>query len=216
LSSKLITSFMQENNLCDLWRMHNPEKRYYTCKQDNRPACSRIDYFLMSFPITHGAYISHSPFVHSDHSIVSLSLPSSMPTSERGPGVWRLNTSILQDKDFQHLTTETLTQFQQCLPLYPSPAECWEDAKLACIEICKQFSQAHTLKRKADLEYLENDIRNIESELASSPTNPHLLHSLSITRSKLAQHIAYKTEGIRIRSRIRWLLEGERPTRYFF
>src|SRR5690606_25345839 len=39
---------------------------------------------------------------------------------------------------------------------------------------------------------------------------------LQVAKINLEQHISYKTEGIRIRSRIKWLTEGERPTRYFF
>jgi len=84
------------------------------------------------------------------------------------------------------------------------------------MQICQQFSKSLALARKTEYEELEKEIRSIETELSLSPTNHQLLNALQNSRHKLTQHIAYRTEGLRIRSRIKWLLEGERPTRYFF
>src|SRR5690606_38225905 len=106
--SAMITEFMQRYNLCDLWRFHNPTSQYYTCRQTNSASCSRIDYSLVSFSVAHGSHITHSPFPYSDHSIVSIHIPSTVPTAKRGPGVWKLNTSILQDQHLQLYTRSTL------------------------------------------------------------------------------------------------------------
>lgn len=72
-SRDLVLTYMEEMELCDLWRVRNPEVRRYSCHRKNSKFFSRIDLFLVSCGLTQ--YIracSINASYNSDHAILKL------------------------------------------------------------------------------------------------------------------------------------------------
>ena len=89
---------MDRNDLVDIWRQHHPEERCYTWRRADGSQASRLDMFWLSSSFLESvAQVDIFPFFRSDHSYVYLKLAfPSLP--DRGPGIWKLNTSVLQDE----------------------------------------------------------------------------------------------------------------------
>ena len=60
----------------------------------------RLDYFLISKRLSNLSIVQKIlPAIKTDHSLIEITCKLSGPT--RGPGIWKLNTSILQDQKYQ-------------------------------------------------------------------------------------------------------------------
>lgn len=88
---------MDEWDLTDAWRYRNPSRRQFTFHRGQQ--ASRIDYWLIS---NHLADIClDSDITHlalSDHSLLTLSVGNKEP--RRGPGLWRMDNSLLADEKY--------------------------------------------------------------------------------------------------------------------
>lgn len=128
-SAKLINQYIEEHEVVDIWRTMHPDKNGYTWRKLNLSPCfSRLDYFfclqnLLQLVDT----IEVKPGLLTDHSIVQITLVFN--PQKRGPGYWKFNNSLLQDKDFldkinQLLDIELGTQFDTVKTK-------WENIKLS-------------------------------------------------------------------------------------
>lgn len=98
-STKTIKQFMSEFGLGDSWRLQHPDTAGYTFFSPVHHSYSRIDYFLTSNSIIPN--ISDStihPIIISDHAPVTIQWNTT--TTQKPNSRWRLNTSLLQDPNF--------------------------------------------------------------------------------------------------------------------
>lgn len=92
-----VTTLMEESDLTDVWRYRNPTLSRFTFHRGRQ--ASRIDYWLISnhlADICMEADITHLSL--SDHSMLTLSIGNQEP--RRGPGLWRLDNSLLADDKY--------------------------------------------------------------------------------------------------------------------
>ena len=96
-----LTEIKKEHNLVDIWRKHNPIKRTFTFHNHDKTIHSRLDRIYISKTTkTKTCKIIHISLT--DHDGVSVILQVS-EENPRGPGIWKLNTSILKQKQFQEI-----------------------------------------------------------------------------------------------------------------
>ncbi len=99
-SSVALASFFNNCCVADVWRHLHPSSVAFTWLKPDGSISSRIDLFgcpLTWLHLVESCDILSCPY--SDHSAVVLEcvIPDPIP---RGPGRWKLNTSILSDADF--------------------------------------------------------------------------------------------------------------------
>ena len=86
-------------DLLDIWRHRNPIKREYTYYRKSEGRASRIDRIHLSDSLQSSIRTADIlPSIYSDHSTLLLHIHSK---SKKGPGLWRLNTSLLDDIAFK-------------------------------------------------------------------------------------------------------------------
>ena len=95
-----LQEIMTENDLCDIFRIRNPQERRFTWRNKNPFKQLRLDFFpifdsLQELVVDSKIILS----VQSDHSAVVLKL-SSTNEGERGRSYWEFNNSLLDDNDF--------------------------------------------------------------------------------------------------------------------
>ena len=98
---------IQELNLIDIFRELNPSERRFTWKKWGEEKYSRLDYFLVSsslLPFVQKTEILASCF--SDHSPILLDIDFAKFT--RGRGFWKMNNSLLFEKDYVELIKNTI------------------------------------------------------------------------------------------------------------
>ena len=140
---------MTENNLCDIFRIHNPQERRFTWRNKNPFKQRRLDFFLISDSLQELVVDSKIiPSVQSDHSTIVLKL-SPTNEGERGRSYWKFNSSLPDDNDF----IEGLRQKIQGYLLESSEASTpnarWDYLKYRMRQFSKKFSIDKAKKRNA-------------------------------------------------------------------
>ena len=97
-------TMMKEFDLVDVYRDKNPKNKSYTYESKALKLCSRIDFFLLpqhqiSWVKQIETVVSNAP----DHKAVKLKLNS---PNKRGPGLWKFNNSLLDNKSYATLFKE--------------------------------------------------------------------------------------------------------------
>ena len=82
----------------DMWKKVNPNKLF-----------EHLDFFLISLPLVHMIHkVGIDPSFKTDHSLPWIGIYENK--SERGPGFWKLNVSLLQDPEYIKLIEECIKQ----------------------------------------------------------------------------------------------------------
>ena len=102
-SVKKINEIMTANDLIDIWRVRNSEKKQFTWTQKRPLIRRRLDYWLVSTEIqddlTEANIIAA---IKSDHSAITLTL-NSLDKQKFGPSYWKFNSSLLEDASYIQL-----------------------------------------------------------------------------------------------------------------
>ena len=115
---KRLSTIMEELNMCDLWRVFNPDILRYTWRGNSTIgiAQSRLDYWLT--PISMMYLVKEceiSPCILTDHSLITLKIQTPN-RNQGGKGLWKFNVSLLNDREYLNrinlLLDECKTKYQ--------------------------------------------------------------------------------------------------------
>ena len=99
-SQTKIQEIKDSYGLVDIWRQKNQTAKRYTWSQPKPLVRCRLDYFLASKNVLNLNIIPKIlPAIKTDHSLIEINIKLTGPP--RGPGIWKLNTSILQDEKYK-------------------------------------------------------------------------------------------------------------------
>ena len=190
---------------------------------------ARLDFFLITshmIDIIHKANIR--PSYRSDHSVTEIEIV--LNRFKRGKGIWKFNNSLLKQKEYLNLINNAIQDeiFKYAIPVYNinflnNPANYGNidliiDSDIflevlflrlrgESIKFATFQKKLQNLKEKElinDIEYLESNETLIES-------NSTLL---SDKKAELEDIRKIKLEGERVRARLQWLKEGEKPSKF--
>ena len=131
-AAKWLNTHFENNQLFDLWRITNPDINGFTWRRlKPKPAFSRLDYIISSESVLQYVdVVDIWPGFQTDHSIVNVKLRFNF--EKRGPGYWKLNSSLLHDTDYVDRINKLLDiHIDDEDNMYKSNAEKWELMKLA-------------------------------------------------------------------------------------
>ena len=98
-SAHVVNTFLNTSEWVDAWRFINPERFQFTYKRRSPLVMSRIDYWLVSMStlqLIESCEII--PGILSDHAFVELEIK--VCSHLRGPGLWKMNTTLLSNQDY--------------------------------------------------------------------------------------------------------------------
>ncbi|KAJ8017477.1 hypothetical protein HOLleu_45089 [Holothuria leucospilota] len=206
-------SFMTGLSLIDIWRERNPRSISFTWSSNILSGLHcRLDFFLISRHMLHSVNdVSHSPGIQSDHSFVNLSL--SLFTEKRVPGYWKFNNSLLQDPDYLDIITNVINSFEEN-HTYSNPSLRWEGLKFILRKESIKYAKEKAKARRCREDELTNEVANLEQALYISDST-ETRTKLNDARNELLLFYDMKLQGTIIRSRARWVEQGEKNTKYF-
>ena len=106
-----IISMMSENDLCDIYRVRNPQSRRYTWRCKKPLIQRRLDYFLISDQLQGQIEATDIiPSVRSDHSTVRIRV-NEMQYSTKGRSYWKFNNSLTHDDAFVQALRNEIPKF---------------------------------------------------------------------------------------------------------
>ena len=220
-----IMKMKDELDIIDPWRDKNPNTKLFTWHNSNNKQ-SRIDYFLVSTDLNQmidSALIK--PGYKSDHSVVEFQIK--LDNHVRGPGIWKHNSSLLLDNQY---TTEIRTCITNTLEQYrdrnfertSTINQQYVINDQLLFEMLKTEIRGKTIayataKKKAaerDECELDHKIDRLH-EIYSQNQDEESLRKLTEAQNELKSLRDKKIDGIMMRAKAKWHLEGERNTKYF-
>ena len=213
-STLALTRLFSSCCVVDIWRCLHPATSAFTWSRWDGSLSSRIDLFGVPYPwISSVSACDILPCPFSDHCAILLcvNVPDAVP---RGPGRWKLNISYLDDEDYVSLISDFLVRWRRCQNRFSSLAKWWE----VCKERIKGLSINYgAAKLRANCQKRDLLVRLAEHlKVKLDLGNMSCLGPYHSTLAELAKFDLEAAQGAQVRSRIRWVEEGEISSSFFF
>ena len=205
-------SAVEACELSDVWRSHHPGVKSFTWKRRNPFVARRLDYVFTS----HGLLPNVSEckivvYPKSDHDGVEFVLNID-EAPERGPGYYKINNSVLYDKDYvdgmNDLIDQTVFEYKQ----HVDPQILWDVCKSRIRSETQAYCKAKNKKRRSEMDMICKELSSLKSKLANDST---VLPEYEALEKKYALHLEYVTKGAFLRSKSYWLEHGEKNSKFF-
>lgn len=208
-----LTDLKSVSFLRDAWRLKHPRDRQFTWFSSDFSIASRLDSFLISRYLCEQVVSCEiRPCVYSDHDFVYIELDLHL-ASQHGPGVWKFNNSLLQDEKFCSSVSDLIDRFVQLRSSFPSDLIMWDRLKheIKCFSI--NYSRERWKQLSLERILLVNRLSFLKRRLAvGCDVKTEIRHLETL----LMQLFDQQLQGSKIRSRVKWIEEGETPSKYFF
>ena len=168
---KKLESIMGNADLVDFWRILNPDTKRYTWRRKNPNIQCRLDFFLISCSLcTDILEADILPGYKSDHSLITLTINTHV--NPRGPGFWKLNTSLLSESEYVELIEDTIYNVSK---QYENKTEIdeillWEVIKMEIRATSMLYAKREKTRMENEEDTMELEIRNLQSELEDCKT----------------------------------------------
>lgn len=212
-----LKSFMDRFNLVDIWRVKHPDNRSFTWSNKTGSAQSRIDFWLISDSFNKNDIdVDISPTPLTDHKAIHIKIKlSAFKKCDAQSAYWKLNSSLLLNDDVKKEVTYMISHFWSKARKDKQFGINWELFKFEVGKFLRKFSSSKAKSRRAEEERIVTSISYI------SKKNPDTLLEeekveLANLQIKLDELYKQKAKGAFIRSRTRWIEEGEQNSHYFF
>ena len=200
-------------NLTDVWRVQNPDKKQFTWRQRAIAVSCRLDYFLVSDSLLNTVeYTTISHGFRTDHSFIEIEI-ADKENIRRGPGFFKLNTSLLLDKKYIN-TIENLISIKKAeyTEQQLKPDLAWEMIKLDIRGESVKYAKNKSKARDKRVKEIEKELNDLQEETGEDEGNREKIEEL---QQELRDQYDVKIKGTLTRAKVRWLKDGERNTKYF-
>ena len=223
-----ILDLMDIHNLSDPFREMYPETKRYTWRKSNPLKQARLDFFLISQSFYHNVHdIKIHNSYRSDHSPVILQFKLSDFTI--GRGLWKFNNTLLHDIEYIEAIKKIIKNVKEqyaCLVYNSDNIDEIDDLEIqftindqlfleTLLTEIRGKSISFASFRKKEINKLESklseDIRILENNLQTD----EVLADIEKKKSDLKILRQEKMRGHYIRSKMQWIEEGEKPSKYF-
>ena len=217
LAGSTLQGICTKYNLLDVWRNRHKDKRCYTWTGRHSTNGSiirtRIDKFLTSNSLNQ--FVTDTlikPFPHSDHDCVYLTL--NFERVNRGPGYWHFNNDLLGDAAFESQINDFWSTWKTKYDDFDDPLLWWDRAKHQFKIIAIRYAKLLGKQKRHEKSQLERNL--IKRQERSNNGNTRDIENYLLAKEKLKQLELKDLEAIKIKTKARFLEEGERSTRYFY
>ena len=227
-SRKFVIDFISNHNMIDIYRYLYPNKQEFTWRRRNPTKRARLDYFLISQPFTD--LIQKAKIIHTidwtDHSFIQLHIETNKFV--RGKGTWKLNCDLLYNEEYIKLINQTIEQskLEYAIPIYnQNNINNIEDEFIQFTISDKLFLEMLLLKiRQETIKFasqqkkkINNQETKLISEIQTLENDLSLIHLTDLLQDKkqeLNEIRNHRLKGNFVRSRVQYLKDGEKPTKY--
>ncbi len=197
----------------DTWRvLHGMSKQYTWCKS-NPFIARRLDYILTTDQLLgHVLACEILPVPNTDHNGVSIDLH--LDTIKRGKSHWKFNESLLKSATYVEIIKKVILDVENG-PQDLTAQQRWDLCKVKIKETTIDFSKKQAKFKLNDQKLLRTKLKSYETILSIDPNNMAALEGMKNTKLALDLYSLQLAQGAQVRSRIRWIEEGEKSTKYF-
>jgi len=216
-----VMDWMERNNMVDIWRLKNPNTRRYTWTSHHTPPIKcRLDFFIISQEISMNyKNCDIVPGYKSDHNCITLTIDNKQAT--RGKGLWKFNSSLLQDDQFKREIIDTIKttaldnkNAEDCL--------LWDTIKCCIRGKCIGYAINKKKLERKTIELATNTLYELEDEQSYAIRNEATEEDLNSIKDKMQEqqslidgHIEEDTRASAIRSKCDWYEQGDKSSKLF-
>ena len=215
-----LKSLIKANKLIDIWRVFNPNVQQFTWRRKDKSQASRIDFILIGEnfqSFIHECKIKPVIIQSTDHQGVFLTFQPG--TAQRGRGFWKLNNSVLQDKNYREIIDNLLDKYLKLKRENKQNFDIrlmWDVLKIeikdATIQYCKKLARDRGgIKRELEKEL--EDREKLKDELGVEIGL--LTNEITKIEKELAKIYEQEAKGAQVRSMEKWVECGEKNNSYF-
>ena len=209
-----LKELVEKYELIDIWRLKNVNKKKYTWRQNRPRIHCRLDYFLISHHLNDLVINTNIlPSLLSFHSPISLSLKY-IEEPIKGTGHWKLNLSLLKEDNFKIKLKEKILLWKDEHKDIIDKNLQWEIIKYEIRRFSIKYSGAKKRGNQEMKTVLEKKLSDLEEK--EHLGEEHIYLEIEELRSQINNFAIEEAQGSIIRSRTRWVEEGEKSTAYFF
>ena len=185
--------------------------RFSWFKRNPRLSASRIDYALISSGLA--PMIENCTYLQSiltDHSAFYVSINPS--GNQRGTGYWKMNSQLLTDIETVQKISENITDIVNNSVDY-NPLDRWELFKHRCREMLQNIARSKASEQKVVIAQLSEYVSDMQDNMPLPEPQMNLYEQ---TKEELDNLMLGRAQQLIFRSKVRWVEEGEKSTKYFF
>ena len=213
--SEILNKELNDGNMIDPWRRQNPESKAFTWMRGrSQLEWSRIDYFLVSNSLSNKCYNpSILPSVVSDHSLIYLEVD--VNDQKRGPGLWKFNNQLLNDKIFS-AQLEMIIKGVLRVYEYLNPIDLWELLKHEMVRFSKQYATEKAAGNHTHKFSLYETLSRMQNELLKDNWGQQLLSNIQGVKNEITAFEIMDAKRAAFRCRMDWAKHGEVNSKYYF
>ena len=209
-TSVLLQGMVRDFKLVDCFKAMHPREEGFTWFSGDGTRASRIDYcFTRNCPPTDARV---TPVFFSDHVMLSCTLSLSSGVTF-GRGLWKLNCSLLEDREIVRDYREQYKEWQTLQDLYESRAHWWEMVKRRTRTYFRKLGKKKRAREDRRMLGLQKRLqRYFKLNSQGFDFNNEILE----TKKQMETLAEIKSRGVILRSKEKEIEEGEKCSRYFF
>ena len=200
--------------LVDTWRQLHSQQKDFTWARPSPFVARRLDYILCNNDLSSKLVKSkHEMFTGTDHKAVISCFQTD--SFQHGKSYWKFNDSLLHDISFVNMMNGVIDDFLMNCNGFDDASDRWEILKTKIKEnsIIFSISKKNILKSKET--EIEQEINSLNLLINADPSDEVSLKQYLTKKRELEIIQIDKTRGAAIRSRAKWIEEGEKNKKYF-
>jgi exonuclease III len=212
-----LIDFINEFNLIDIWRERNPSKKLFSWNGIDRNknfSSSRIDYILCNFPREFKFETKYLPNIWSDHKQIIIDIENSKVYKNNNFFWWKYNSEMGDLFHEEEILKQTILEFKNEEREIQSGENKWPYLKYKIRQKLIKFGADQKKKTQDNINKLNEKFQTAFDLFENNKCNK-TEEKLNEIRNELKNQTINLTKGAAIRSRIKWYIEGERPTAYY-
>ena len=213
-SAKQIEDIYLSHDLVDIWRVRNPGTKRFSWRQKTPFIQRRLDYWLIDNALQEEIdQVDIISSIKSDHLAISSTI-NGIETETLSPSFWKLNASLLDDKEYVDLINHSYQEWIKEFKDVQDPRLFWDLLKYKIRQDTIIYSKSKARERREKMLELEGKLKNCQLFCDQDPLTEKInrLESLKINYDLRYEYMA---QGAIIRSRANWYEQGEKSNKYF-
>jgi len=206
-------NMLVNSELNDVWRLHHPDDREYTWSRRSPLIARRLDYIFASDAIFDRTVACNiGSMSQTDHRLVELIYKVTLV--QRGPSYWKFNDSLLRDVKYVQSMNSLIEKYIEDNSTLDAQTK-WDLCKIKIREFTIAYSTEKKRNHKNIINQLEKDLNDAEKKLSSCPENVQLINQVDTLKRKLEMFALEEARSAQVRSRVKFIEDGEKNTKYF-
>ena len=214
----ILNTITLQNNLVDIWCDQHRDARKFTWTginpHNNSYIHTRINKFYVTSTLAN--VITNTdiiPFPFSDNDAILLTI-NLQQQQQRGNSYWHFNNSLLNDQVFNNEINDFWNTWITKKNTFPNLLQCWDKAKHQFKNISIQRSTMLRKIKRNERRQLENKMQKLQNNITNG--THHDTKTYLQGKTELQQLHQKDLDALKIRTQIKYAVEGEKSTRYFY